>query len=100
MSVRFTVSDHSPPVEGCQAPPDGVVVSCLYDLRCRTIPLLWRGVRRKHFVMYAFDNHVKVLDNVSPIDLLVQSAVLSDGVVFCVPTIFTPTSTACTSNLR
>ena len=40
-----------------------------------------------HFVMYAFSNHVGVLHNVTPIDLLVQSAVLSDGVVFCVPTI-------------
>ena len=34
-----------------------------------------------HFVMHAFSNHVKVLHNVTPIDLLVQSAVLSDGVV-------------------
>ena len=34
-----------------------------------------------HFVMHAFSNHVKVLRNVMPIDLLVQSAVLSDGVV-------------------
>ncbi len=40
-----------------------------------------------HFVMHAFNNHVKVLHEVTPIDLLVQSAVLSDGVVFCVPTI-------------
>ncbi len=39
-----------------------------------------------HFVMHAFSN-VEVLHNVTPIDLLVQSAVLSDGVVFCVPTI-------------
>ena len=35
-----------------------------------------------HFVMHAFSNHVKVLHNVTPIDLLVQSAILSDGVVF------------------
>ncbi len=35
-----------------------------------------------HFVMYASSNHVKVLQDVTPIDLLVQSAVLSDGVVF------------------
>ena len=34
-----------------------------------------------HFVMHAFNNHVRVLHNVTPIDLLVQSAVLSDGVV-------------------
>ena len=34
-----------------------------------------------HFVMHAFNNHVEVLHNVTPIDLLVQSAVLSDGVV-------------------
>ena len=50
----------------------------------RTIPLLWRGGRHKHFVMRAFNNHVKVLDNVTPIDLLVQSAVLSDGVVYII----------------
>ena len=34
-----------------------------------------------HFVMYAFSNHVGVLHNVTLIDLLDQSAVLSDGVV-------------------
>ncbi len=34
-----------------------------------------------HFVMYAFSNHAGVLHNVTPIDLLAQSAVLSDGVV-------------------
>ena len=34
-----------------------------------------------HFVMHAFSNHVEVLHNVTPIDLLVQVAVLSDGVV-------------------
>ena len=34
-----------------------------------------------HFVMHMFSNHVKVLRDVTPIDLLVQSAVLSDGVV-------------------
>ncbi len=45
------------------------------------IPLLWRGGRLVDFVMYAFSNHVGVLHNVTPIDLLVQSAVLSDGVV-------------------
>ena len=41
-----------------------------------------------HFVIYAFSSHVEVLHSVTPIDLLAQSAVLSDGVVFCVPTIF------------
>ncbi len=40
-----------------------------------------------HFVMHAFSNYVKVLHGVTPIDPLAQSAVLSDGVVFCVPTI-------------
>ncbi len=34
-----------------------------------------------HFVMHAFSNHVEVLHSVTPIDLLAQSAVLSDGVV-------------------
>ena len=34
-----------------------------------------------HFVMSAFGNHAVVLHNVTPVDLLVQSAVLSDGVV-------------------
>ena len=34
-----------------------------------------------HFVMHAFSNHVEVLNNVTPIDLPAQSAVLSDGVV-------------------
>ncbi len=34
-----------------------------------------------HFVMYAFSNHVGVLNTVTPIDLLAQSVVLSDGVV-------------------
>ena len=29
-----------------------------------------------HFAMYAFSNHVQILHNVTPIDLLVQSAVL------------------------
>ena len=37
-----------------------------------------------HFVMYAFSNHVGVLNNVTPIDLPVQSAALSDGVVVVV----------------
>ncbi len=69
-----------------------------------------------HFVMYASSNHVEVLHNVTPVDLLAQSAVLSDGVVvsgsaqgnspplegwqakpdgvvFCVPTIFISTAT-------
>ena len=36
------VPDHSLPVEGCQAPLDGVVASYLHQ----TIPLLWRGGRR------------------------------------------------------
>ena len=40
------------------------------------IPLLWRGGRRMHFVMYAFSNHAGVLHSVTPIDLLAQSAVL------------------------
>ena len=35
-----------------------------------------------HFVMHAFNNHVMLLHNVTPIDLLVQSAILSDRVVF------------------
>ena len=30
-----------------------------------TIPLLWRGGGHKHFVMSAFSNHVKVLQNVT-----------------------------------
>ncbi len=34
--------------------------------------------------MHAFSNHVKVLHSVTPIDLLDQSAVLSDGVVVVV----------------
>ena len=45
------------------------------------IPLLWRGGRHKHFVRHAFNNHVKVLHDVTPLDLLAQVAVLSDGVV-------------------
>ena len=56
---------------------DGVVVACLHQL----IPLLWRGGGLMHFVMHAFSNHVKVLHNVTPLDLLAQVAVLSDGVV-------------------
>ncbi len=40
-----------------------------------------------HSVMHAFSNYVEVLHGVTPIDLLVQSAVLSDEVVFCVPAI-------------
>ena len=60
---------------------DGVVVSCLYDLRYRTIPFLWRGGRHKHFVMHAFNHHAVVLHSVTPLDLLAQVAVLSDGVV-------------------
>ena len=34
-----------------------------------------------HFVMHAFCNHAEVLHNVTPIVLLQQTAVLSDGVV-------------------
>ena len=34
-----------------------------------------------HFVIHVFSNHVEVLHSVTPIDLLAQSAVLSDGVV-------------------
>ena len=59
---------------------DGVVVAVLHQI----IPLLWRGGKHKHFVMSAFSNHVEVLHSVTPIDLLVQSAVLSDGVVAAV----------------
>ena len=43
-----------------------------------------------HFVMYAFSNHVGVLHNVTPIDLLAQSVVLSDGVVVKVLNNVTP----------
>ena len=68
---------YSPPLEGWRAKPDGVVASFLH----KSIPLLWRGGRHKHFVMHAFSNHDVVLHNVTPIDLLAQSAVLSDGVV-------------------
>ena len=34
-----------------------------------------------HFVMHASSNHVEVLHNGTPLDLLAQVAVLSDGVV-------------------
>ena len=34
-----------------------------------------------HFVMHAFNNHVKVLHDVTPFVQLKQTAVLSDGVV-------------------
>ena len=34
-----------------------------------------------HFVMQASSNHAVVLHNVTPLDLLAQVAVLSDGVV-------------------
>ena len=37
-----------------------------------------------HFVMHSFNNHVEVPYNVTPIDLLAQSAVLSDRVVVVV----------------
>ena len=47
---------HSPPLEGCTV----------------------------HFVMHAFSSHVKILHNVTPIDLLAQSVVLFDGVVVVV----------------
>ena len=53
----------------CQAPLDGVVVSYLN----RAIPLLRKGGRLKHFVMHSFNNHVKVLDNVTPIDFDVRT---------------------------
>ena len=43
-----------------------------------------------HFVMYAFSNRVGVLHNVTPIDLLAQSVVLSDGVVVKVLNNVTP----------
>ena len=50
-------ADHSPPVEG------------------------WQPM---HFVIHVFSNNVEVLHSVTPIDLLAQSAVLSDGVVVVV----------------
>ena len=62
MFHRIVGADHSPPVEG------------------------WQPM---HFVIHVFSSHVEVLHSVTPIDLLAQSVVLSDGVVFCVPTIFT-----------
>ena len=34
-----------------------------------------------HFVIHVFSNHAEVLHSVTPIDLPVQSAILSDGVV-------------------
>ena len=37
-----------------------------------------------HSVMHMFNDHVKVLHDVTPIDLPAQSAVLSDGVVVVV----------------
>ena len=74
------VPDHSSPVEGWQAPPDGVLWHVCISM-CQTIPLLWRGGRHKHFVMHAFSNHVEVLHSVTPIVLLQQTAVLSDGAV-------------------
>ena len=52
----------------------------------RQFPLLWRGGKHKHFVMYASSNHAVVLHNVTLFVLLQQTAVLSDGVVFCVTT--------------
>ena len=68
---------------------DGVVVPCLYDLRCRTIPLLWRGGKRSltgWFSAYPpfrislslsdLDTHAKVLHNVTPFVPLQQTAVL------------------------
>ena len=39
-----------------------------------------------HFVMHAFNNHVKVLNNVTPLAQLKQVAVLSDGAVSSVTT--------------
>ena len=38
-----------------------------------------------HFVMHAFNNHVKVLHIVTPFVLLQQTAVLSDEMVFAYP---------------
>ena len=55
----------------------GLLKKCLHWY----IPLPWRGVKPIHFVMHGFNNHVGVLHNVTPVDLLVQTAVLSDGVV-------------------
>ncbi len=37
-----------------------------------------------HFVIHVFSNHAEVLHSVTPIDLLAQSAALSDGVVAAV----------------
>ena len=56
---------------------DGVVAAYLHQ----AIPLLWRGVKPVHFVMYAFSNHAVVLCHVTPFVQLQQAAVLSDGVV-------------------
>ena len=53
-----------------------------YSMMHWLIPLLWRGGRPVHFVMYAFSNHAVVLHNVTPIDLPAQSAVLSDGAAY------------------
>ena len=77
--LQFCTSQF-PSCGGWQASPDGVVVAVLHQ----SIPLLWRGGRPKHFAMHAFSNHVVVLHNVTPIDLLAQSVVLSDGVVVAV----------------
>ncbi len=55
----------------------GLLKKCLHWY----IPLPWRGGRPMHFVIHVLSNHVMVLHDVTPIDLLAQSAVLSDGVV-------------------
>ena len=46
VSALGAVSVHSPPSEGWQAQPDGVVAKGLHQVRCRYIPLLRRGGRR------------------------------------------------------
>ena len=70
------MSDHSPPLEGWQAKPDGVVASYLYKYSVGPFPSCGGELAVRYFF-----NSPKVLHDVTPIDLLAQSAVLSDGVV-------------------
>ncbi len=51
-----------------------------------------------HFVMHAFNNHVKVLHDVTPFVLLQQTAGLSDGVVVVVLQNVTPFVAATTNS--
>ena len=44
---------------------------------------MWRGVRRMHFVMHAFNNHVEVLYNVTPIDFDVCNVFNEHNIRFC-----------------